>query len=164
MAKFKVGDKVKYVGNDDVFEQGEILTVKEDDGGSYRPLFVTGSHRQCNQWIFYYEVKADKPTKKQRISALESQVAELQAEVAALKKAKATPKFEAVTTDNIAVGDKIRVIDADEICGGYDLTDGILYDVVKRNEAGGFYVVDDITDDMYIATCEFKYVEKLVSE
>lgn len=164
MAKFKKGDKVKYVGNDDVFEQGEILTVKEDDGGSYRPLFVTGSHRQCNQWIFYNEVKADKPTKKQRISALESQVAELQAEVAALKQAKAPPKFEAVTTDNIAVGDKIRVIDRSAIWINEDIRDGETYVVYGVCDAGQTLRVRDDDDYTLISDDEFHAIEKVVSE
>ena len=175
MTKFKVGDKVRLINASngwDTARYGDLGTIASiNDDGSYeanvptysRTLTQTGDE-SC------FELISGKPTKKQRltdaekaIKALEEKVAELEAKIAAIESSPTTPKTVPVTTDNIAVGDKVRFSNARRIENGEELTSGKLYEVVKRDSNSGFYVVDDIADDLYIATYEFMYVEKVVS-
>lgn len=91
MAKttYKVGDKVKYVsGPENYYTIGnvyEVLTVEED---SYR---ITDNEGNRHNWtsVAYgrFELISQKPTKNQRITALEQKVEAMQAEIDALKAA-----------------------------------------------------------------------------
>lgn len=99
MAKFNKGDKVRIIdvdkigGADAYFKNGDtthIISVAPggypylycNDGDYVDGLFVTD--RECN----YIELATDKPSKSERISLLESQVADLTAKVEALQKPK----------------------------------------------------------------------------
>lgn len=98
MTKFKVGDKVRVIGDDEFIPKGTVLTVESGPvgstyGGNYKFKERSGIVLGCN-----LEKVSDKPTKNQRITALEQKVADLQAEVEALKKAKSP-----TITQNITV-------------------------------------------------------------
>lgn len=176
VAKFKVGDKVRAIDNfygvTTVKTSWEGEVSKVHSNGEFDAITTKGGDRDdaANHYEYdelaphHFELVADKPTKKQRIKALESEVAELKAKVEALEKSQAKPKFVPVTTDNIAVGDKIRVIDAGEIGGGCDLTTGNVYVVTEVNDVGGIYIRDDEDDSLYIAVDELRAIEKVVSE
>ena len=171
MTKFKVGDKVRVLNASEIIgakrgelNDGDITTIHSfDTFGDPRLNTSLGALAMLERELEYIELIPQKPTKKQRIKTLESEVAELKAKVEALEKAQAKPKFVPVTTDNIAVGDKIRVIDKDGI-GPAVLTNGKVYEVELRDTDGDFYVIDDEGDEMSIVESEFPYVEKVVSE
>lgn len=87
MTKFKVGDKVRVTCPGEFVPKGTVLTVKSGPegpcgGGNYR--FEEARGIILGKDI---ELVNAQPTKKQRISTLEAQVAELKAEVEALKQA-----------------------------------------------------------------------------
>ena len=89
MGNFKVGDKVKYVSGPATFYTiGQIYEVAVADGSGYVIIDDDGSQHNWTEVAHTrFEKIPSKPTRNQRISALEQQVAELQAEVEALKKA-----------------------------------------------------------------------------
>ena len=97
--QFKVGDKVRILnvrgitGANEYFKDGDtthVLKIASDDtvylycnDGDYEDgLFILDSEHR------YVELLESKPSNSERISALESQVAELQAELQSLKKRK----------------------------------------------------------------------------
>ena len=100
MTKYNVGDKVRIlnagaiIGGIEHWSDGdvtEVTEVKESPGRVYLRRVKTGStlrspylHRDELQHI---ELATDKPTKNQRITELESKVAELEAKFEALKEA-----------------------------------------------------------------------------
>ena len=62
---------------------------------------------------------------------------------------------------NSKVGDKVRVLDADGIIGGYDLTNGKVYDVIDAEYDGDIVVVDDDGYRLLIKVREFASIEKV---
>jgi len=84
VTNFKVGDKLIY-GDGGWYEEGTIVTVLDvDSEDTHMPYYVTDGEDEL--WIEPDNLTL-KPTKNQRITALESEVATLKAEVEALKKA-----------------------------------------------------------------------------
>jgi len=61
------------------------------------------------------------------------------------------------------VGDKVRVLNASDICSGDDLTDGKLYDVVETRHTGSIVIIDDADDRLYITNNELRYIELVAS-
>lgn len=90
VAKFKVGDKVRAVNND-YFEKGEVLTIKINDESGHMPINCTNGRGTFWLNLSDVELISQKPTKNQRIATLEQTVANLQAEVEALKDAQKAP-------------------------------------------------------------------------
>lgn len=96
MTKFKVGDKVRILDASGIWlarEQGhsngditEVIQVS-DNGHPFIAGKVGGRLIIGKGECRYIELVSDKPTKNQRITALESEVAELKAKVEALEKA-----------------------------------------------------------------------------
>lgn len=91
--KFKVGDKVRYIEKGGWFPVGAILyVIKAEDIGEMNHMLsesIDGKPSASSSlWVNEDEIELveAKPSKNERISLLESQVAELQAKVEALQK------------------------------------------------------------------------------
>ena len=99
MANFKVGDKFRLISGGGEFplngaENGEIYTVISDldhhhGGYTYKTykFYYNDNENTAYARPEQMELVSQKPTKNQRISALESEVEKLKAELEALKKA-----------------------------------------------------------------------------
>lgn len=98
---FKVGDKLIY-GDDDWYEPGTVVTVLDvDTKDTHMPYYVTDGLDEY--WIESSNLTL-KPTKNQRISALEKEVEALKEEVAALKKSR---QGIVITADGIQISPKL---------------------------------------------------------
>lgn len=95
VAKFKVGDKVRIIkdmGGIAGVKIGTVATVIEVDSDGDVRVDVINKHGKPAFFIAHeVEIISQKPTKNQRIPALEKTVADLQAEVEALKAAQKLP-------------------------------------------------------------------------
>lgn len=99
-ANFKVGDKVRILNVDkilygrDYWKNGDVTEIKRIDGdGDIRAVATYGEHKRETYLIStnefaYIEKVSEKPTKNQRISALESEVATLTRRIEALEQGK----------------------------------------------------------------------------
>lgn len=173
MTKFKVGDKVRIIrAGGSTHENGDIgiIVSLTPFHGKLMHDVVVGGETQ-GHYESDIELVESTPTKKQRIKALEAEVvgltaevAELKAKVEALEKPQVQPKFVPVTTDNVAVGDEIRVINLRRIddCNAR-LIQGGVYVVFRVDSDGDFYVKNGNYEAVIVAE-EFPYVEKVVSE
>lgn len=64
------------------------------------------------------------------------------------------------TKTTYKVGDKVRILDAEKICAGFDLETGKEYPISKIDGDGDIYVIDGANDELLIAENELKYTEK----
>lgn len=115
MTKFKVGDKVRIISQvdadctDSAKIGGEAEITGGFDCGHYPVRYETDYGGFIGGWITpgSIELINAKPTKKQRISALESEVSALKAELEALKQAQ-------VRTDVDKIADRLAELIVDE--------------------------------------------------
>lgn len=92
VAKFKVGDKVKVIADDEFVAKGTVLTIKrgpEGDGMGGNYYFEENGGIILGDDL---QLISQKPTKNQRITTLEQEVEALKAEVEALKAAQSIGK------------------------------------------------------------------------
>lgn len=62
------------------------------------------------------------------------------------------------------VGDKVRILDSQGICAGFDLDNGKEYPISKIDSDGDIYVIDGANDELLITKRELKYIEKVAEQ
>lgn len=148
MTKFNVGDKVRITNTDGAclcgYQKGDIATVysMNHDGTCTTRLKHDGNGiRGFGDYGIHFELVVDKPKKYARITALESQVATLQAKVEALEKAGQYPLTERFERESAAVDGILADIERkakptlEALLATYPTPNEQRADVIKRAKA-----------------------------